>query len=61
MKSEIWYSSKDEVTSLIECWLKRVLENDDFLGIEELKEMKPDYKKKMSCYTITWQFHLKAA
>ena len=60
MKSEMWYSSTVEVISLIECWLKRVLEYDNFLGIEELKEMKPGYKKK-SCYTITWQFYLNAA
>lgn len=56
----MWYSSTVEVISLIECWLKRVLEYDNFLGIEELKEMKPGYKKK-SCYTITWQFYLNAA
>ena len=31
--------------------MKKVFENDNFLGIEELKEKKPDYKKKR-CYRI---------
>ena len=61
MKSEMWYCSTVKVISLIEYWWKRVLENDNILRIEKPKEMKPDYKEKKSCYTVTWKFHLKAA